>query len=48
MRHINLRIADELHAQLKAAADAEHRSLNAQITLYLERAVHAESEKVTP
>jgi len=31
MKQLNVRLPDELHAVLRALAEAEHRSLNAEI-----------------
>lgn len=39
MKQLNLRLSDELHAKLKVAAEAERRSLNAEIVVLLERGV---------
>jgi antitoxin FitA len=39
MRQLITRIDDDLHARLKARAEAEHRSLNALVTEVLEAAV---------
>lgn len=39
MKNLNVRIPDELHARLKALAEREHRSLNAEIVHLLEQAV---------
>jgi hypothetical protein len=39
MKQLNVRLPDELHAALKTIADAERRSLNAEIVILLERAV---------
>jgi hypothetical protein len=38
MRHLGLRIPDELHEWLTDLADREHRSLNGQVLVILERA----------
>jgi hypothetical protein len=37
MKQITLRLPDELHAALKAAAGQEHRSVHAQVLTYVER-----------
>ena len=37
MKNINLRLDDDLHAQLKAAAEQDNRSLQQQITWLLKR-----------
>lgn len=39
MKQLNVRLPDELHADLKSLAEAEHRSLNAEIVTLLEQAV---------
>lgn len=38
MKNLNLRVPDELHARLKALAESDHRSLNAEIVHLLDRA----------
>jgi hypothetical protein len=40
MKQLNVRLPDELHAALRALAEAEHRSLNAEIVHLLEGATH--------
>ena len=37
MKQITLRLPDELHAALKAAAGQDHRSVHAQVLTYVER-----------
>jgi hypothetical protein len=39
MRHVGLRLSDELFAKVKNAADADRRTLNTWVTIQLERAV---------
>jgi predicted HicB family RNase H-like nuclease len=39
MKHINLRLPDDLHAALLAVADADRRSLNSTIIVLLEQAL---------
>jgi predicted transcriptional regulator len=39
MKSVNVRLDDELHARLKAAAERDHRSLQQQITWLLETSV---------
>jgi len=39
MKSISLRLDDDLHARLKAAAERDHRSLQQQITWLLETSV---------
>lgn len=36
-KQITLRLSDELHERLKAAAERDHRSLHAQMLVYAER-----------
>ena len=40
MKKLNLRLPDELYDILKEMADTDRRSLNSQIIVMLERAVH--------
>lgn len=40
-----LRLPEELHAQIKGMADEEMRSMNAQIVLMLKRDLAAQSKK---
>jgi predicted HicB family RNase H-like nuclease len=42
MKHINLRVPDDLHARLVAAAERDRRSLNGEILWLLERIVELE------
>ena len=42
MRTYNLRLPDELYEQLKAQADVDQRSLNAEITWLLTQALNTE------
>jgi hypothetical protein len=37
MKHVNLRLPDDLHAALSAAAEADRRSLNSMIIVLIER-----------
>ena len=37
MKHVNLRVPDDLHARVKAASDADRRSLNAEILWLIEQ-----------
>lgn len=44
MRYLSVRVEDELYARVRAAAEADRRSMNTWVTLALERAV-AEAER---
>ncbi|MCX4910032.1 Arc family DNA-binding protein [Streptomyces sp. NBC_00878] len=39
MKHVNLRLPDDLHEQARAAADADDRSLNSWLVAVVRRAV---------
>ncbi|MFE2515425.1 Arc family DNA-binding protein [Streptomyces mirabilis] len=39
MKHVNLRLPDDLHEQARAAADADDRSLNSWLIAVVRRAV---------
>jgi predicted HicB family RNase H-like nuclease len=39
-----LRLPDDLHARLTAMAAIQHRSLNAQMVVYLERGLAADEQ----
>jgi hypothetical protein len=39
MKHVSLRLPDDLHAALKIFAEADHRSLNSEIITLLERVI---------
>jgi len=41
MKSVNVRLDDDLHARLKAAAERDHRSLQQQITWLLDTSVDA-------
>ena len=43
-KQITLRLPDELHEQLKAAAEHDHRSLAAQMLVYAERGLEQDKE----
>ena len=48
VRNLGIRISDDLHAWLTALAEREHRSLNGQVLVLLERAraqIEAEQRK---
>lgn len=45
MRNLNVRMSDELHARLKAAADGDIRSLNGEIIVLLEEALDKRAER---
>lgn len=36
VKYLQVRLGDDLHARLKAAADAEHRSINGEVLHALE------------
>jgi predicted HicB family RNase H-like nuclease len=36
-KHLNLRLPDDLHAVVKAAADRDRRSLNSMLVVLIER-----------
>lgn len=38
-KHVSLRLTDELHNRLVAAANRSHRSLNGQVEWYVEQGV---------
>lgn len=38
MKHVNLRLPDDVHAKLAALAEAGHRSLNSAIIVLIEEA----------
>lgn len=48
MRSLNLRLPDDLHAAVKALAEADHRSLNSEIIALLEDAVRERTERDSP
>lgn len=48
MKALNLRLPDELHAQLRELAEREHRSLNAEIVARLERSLKGGSADSPP
>jgi hypothetical protein len=39
MKHLSLRLSDNLHAALVIAAENEHRSLNAEVVVMIEEAL---------
>jgi predicted HicB family RNase H-like nuclease len=39
MKHINLRVPDDVHAALIAAAEADRRSMNTMIIVMIEEAL---------
>lgn len=41
-KELKLRVPEHLHARLKELAARDHRTLNGQVTWYLERDVEAE------
>ena len=44
-KNINIRIPDELHALIKASADADRRSMNSQIIFLIEAGLAARGKK---
>jgi len=48
MKQLNVRLPDDLHAALQALAEAEHRSLNAEIVHLLERASRDQTARDSP
>jgi predicted HicB family RNase H-like nuclease len=44
-KNVNVRIPEELHALVKASADADHRSLNSQIIWLLEAGLASRGER---
>jgi predicted HicB family RNase H-like nuclease len=44
MKHISLRLPDDTHARLAAAAAADRRSLNTMIVVLIEEGLSARSE----
>lgn len=46
MKQLNVRLPDDLHAALKALAQREHRSLNAEIVSLLERGVELTANRL--
>jgi hypothetical protein len=46
-KQISLRVSDKLHADLAAAAERDHRSLNGQAVVYIERGVILDTAPAT-
>ena len=44
-KQITLRLPDELHERLKAAAEHDHRSLHAQVLVYAERGLDQDQDE---
>ena len=42
MKHLNVRLPDDLHAALVTAAKADRRSLNAEVVVMIEEALRGE------
>jgi predicted HicB family RNase H-like nuclease len=40
MKHVSLRLPDDTHARLSAAAEADHRSINTMIVVLIERGLN--------
>ena len=43
-KQITLRLPDEMHERLKAAAGHDRRSLHAQVLVYVERGLNADDD----
>jgi hypothetical protein len=48
MKQLNVRLPDDLHVALKALADTDHRSLNSEVVVLLERAVANRTARDSP
>jgi predicted HicB family RNase H-like nuclease len=48
MKHINLRLPDDLHEKVKAAAHQDRRSLNAWIVVQLDHVLNGEGRPASP
>jgi predicted HicB family RNase H-like nuclease len=48
MKHINLRVPDDLHAALAAAAEDDRRSLNSMIIVMIEQSLQRRSGSARP
>ena len=44
-KNTNIRLPDDLHALIKASADADHRSFNSQVIWLLEAGLASRDEK---
>ncbi|MCH5671603.1 YlcI/YnfO family protein [Streptomyces gilvus] len=44
MKHVNLRLPDDLHEKARDAAEADDRSLNSWLVAVVRRAVQADEE----
>jgi predicted HicB family RNase H-like nuclease len=44
MKHVNLRVPDDIHAVLVAAAEAERRSLNSMVIIMIEEALQRRAD----
>ncbi|MEV8034155.1 Arc family DNA-binding protein [Streptomyces sp. NPDC086182] len=48
MKHVNLRLPDDLHEQARAASDADDRSLNSWLISVVRRAVTSDETPKRP
>jgi predicted HicB family RNase H-like nuclease len=48
MKHINLRLPDDLHAAVSRAAEADRRSLNSMIIVMIEKALRWDAIPLPP
>ncbi len=48
MKHINLRLPDDLHEQVKDAAERDRRSINTWIVVQIERAISGKDLPASP
>lgn len=48
MKNINVRVPDDIHALVKAAAERDRRSLNAQIVWFLDQATADQDRSDSP
>jgi predicted HicB family RNase H-like nuclease len=48
MKHVNLRLPDDVHEAVKAAAEHDRRSLNSMLIVLIERALTADRPTSPP
>jgi predicted HicB family RNase H-like nuclease len=48
MKHVNLRLPDELHEKVKAVAEQNRRSLNSMLIVLIERALDQQDRPASP